>query len=266
LSLVVPLDFDIMTPIELEEHLAHLKLDQAEASQLLGVNPRTLRRWLEGEEVPSLAEAALRAWRTLHDRNLPWKPDSVSLFEDDQNQIQLHRRHTIEMAAVLKRVEKRGGPAHPWSVDLSKNSATFGPFQVGFYNLQSGSFSLSSYRRLDGPPDLARDMPFLEEAAYSINQAFEKARASVPLLKAVAEYTRQHSSAFAADGARRLSPDQKAGRQQKIEALADKLNELADAAAYRKASYVEFESILNKLNDLGFYPQLSLISAVAKAM
>lgn len=256
----------MMTPIELEEHLAQLKLDQAEASQLLGVNPRTLRRWLEGEEVPGLAEAALRAWRTLHDRNLPWKPDSVSLFEDDQNQIELHRQHTLDLAAVLKSVEERGGPAHPWSVDLSKNSATFGPFEVGFYNLQSGGFSLSSYRRVDGPPDPAQDMQFLQEAAYCISKAFEKARASVPLLKAVAQYTRQHSSAFVTDGARRLSPDQRAGRQKKIEALADKLDELADAAANGKASYVEFESILNKLNDLGFYPQLSLVSAVAKAM
>ena len=255
-----------MTPAELEEHLAHLKLGQLEASQLLGVNPRTLRRWLEGEEVPGLAEAALRAWRTLHDRNLPWKPDSVSLFEDDQNQIQLHRRHTIEMAAVFKHVEKRGGPAHPWSVDLSKNSATFGPFEVGFYNLQSGSFSMSSYRRLDGPPDSERDMPFLEEAAYCIHKAFEKALAGVPALKAVAQYTRQHSSAFVTDGPRRLTPDQRAGRQQKIEALADKLDELADAAANGKASYVEFESILNKLHALGFFPEISLISAVAKAM
>ena len=255
----------MMTPKELEEHLAHLKLDQAEASQLLGINPRTLRRWFEGEEVPGLAEAALRAWRTLHDRNLPWKPDSVSLFEDDQNQIEVHRQHSVDLAAVLKRAEKRGGPAHPWSVDLSKNSATFGPFAVGFYNLQSGSFSLSSYRRFDGPPDPARDMPYLEEAAYCISKAFEKARASVPLLKAVAEYARQNSSAFSY-GPRPLTPDQKSRRRQNIEALADKLDELADEATSGKASYAQFENLLNKLNDLGFFPQLSLVSAVAQAM
>jgi hypothetical protein len=259
------MDNDMMTALELEEHLAHLKLGQSEASQLLGVNPRTLRRWLEGEEVPGLAEAALRAWRALHDRNLPWKPDSVSLFEDDQNQIQLHRRHTIEMAAVLKRVEKRGGPVHPWSVDLSKNSATFGPFEVGFYNLQSGYFSLSSYRRRDEAPDLARDMPFLEEAAYCISKAFEKVRDGVPALRAVAQYTRQNSSAFSY-GPRMLTPDQKSRRRQNIEALADKLDELAHAAVDGKASYVEFESILNKLHALGFFPEISLISAVAKAM
>jgi|HubBroStandDraft_1064217.scaffolds.fasta_scaffold224863_2 uncharacterized protein (DUF2141 family) len=254
-----------MTASELEEHLAHLQLGQPEASQLLGVNPRTLRRWLEGEEVPGLAEAALRAWRTLHDRNLPWKPDSVSLFEDNQHQIELHRRHTIEMEAVFKRVQKRGGPAHPWSVDLSKNSANFGPFEVGFYNLQSGSFSLSSYRRRDGAPDLARDMPFIEDAAYCISKAFEKARAGGPALKAVAQYTREHSSAFSY-GPRMLSAEQKSRRRRNIEALADKLDQLAEAATNGKAGYVEFESILNKLHALGFFPQMSLISAVAKAL
>jgi hypothetical protein len=256
----------MMTPVELEDHLAHLKLDQAEASQLLGVNPRTLRRWLQGEEVPGLAEAALRAWRTLHDRNLPWKPDSISLFEDDQKQIELHRQHTIDLSAVLKIVDERGGPAHPWSVNLSRNSAAFGPFEVAFYNLQSGSFSISSYRRRDGRPDPVRDLPFIQDAAFCISKALEKVRAAVPALRAAAEYTRQHSSAFVTDGARRLSPDQRAGRQQKIEILADKLDELADAAANGKTSYSEFESILNKLNDLGFYPELSLVSAVAQAM
>ncbi len=46
---------------------------------------------------------------------------------------------------------------------------------------------------------------------------------SVPTLKAVAQYTREHSSAFVTDGPRRLTPDQRARRQQKIEAPADKL-------------------------------------------
>ena len=95
---------------------------------------------------------------------------------------------------------------------------------------------------------------------------FEKARASVPTLKAVAQYTRQHSSGFVTDGPRRLTPDQRAQRQQKIEALADKLDELAAAAGNGKASYAQFESILNKLHALGFFPEISLISAVAKAM
>jgi len=256
----------MMTTDELTEHLTHLNLDHPEAAQLLGVNPRTLRRWFEGEEVPSLAEAALRAWRALHDRNLPWKPDSFSLVHDDQKQIELHRRHTVDLAAVLKKIEERGGPAHPWIVDLSKRSATFGPFEVGFYDLESGSFSISSYRRLDDPPDLVRDMPFIEEAAFCISKAFEKARAAVPALRAIANYARQHSAAFVVDGARSLTPSQKAGRRQRIEALADKLDELALAARSGKASYGDFENVLQKLHALGFHPKISLISAVAKAM
>ena len=256
----------MMTPNELTEHLAHLNLDPPEAAQLLGVNPRTLRRWFEGEEVPGLAEAALRAWRTLHDRNLPWKPDLVSLFEDDQKQIELHRQHSIDLAEALKIVEERGGPAHPWSVNLPKNSAAFGPLEVGFYNLESGSFSISSYRRRDGRPDPVRDLPFIQDAAFCISKAFEKARAAVPALRAVADYTRQHSAAFVTDGPRRLTPDQRAGRQQKIEALAAKLDELADAAGGGKVSYGDFENVLQKLHALGFYPEISLISAVAKAL
>src|SRR5580700_7118768 len=98
-----------MTAPELNKHLAALQVTPAEAAQLLGVSPRTVRRWLEGEDVPGPAEAALRAWRTLADRHLPWKPDSVSIFEDDQDQIARYRRHTEELGAVLKRVEARGG-------------------------------------------------------------------------------------------------------------------------------------------------------------
>jgi hypothetical protein len=255
-----------MTPNELTDYLTRLNLDPPEAAQLLGVNRRTLRRWFEGEEVPSLAEAALRAWRTLHDRNLPWKPDSVSLFEDDQKQIELHRQHSINLAEALKIVEERGGPAYQWSVNVSKNSAALGPFEVGFYNLESGSFSISSYLKRDGRPDPVPDLPFLQDAAFCISKAFEKARAAVPALRAVAVYTRENASAFVTDGARRLTPEQRVGRQQKIEALADKLDELADAAGNGKVSYEDFEAVLQKLQALGFYPEISLISAVATAL
>jgi hypothetical protein len=67
-------------------------------------------------------------------------------------------------------------------------------------------------------------------------------------------------------GPRRLSPDQRARRQQNSEVLADKLDALADAASSGNGSYAQFENILNKLHALGFFPEISLISAVAKAM
>jgi hypothetical protein len=257
-----------MNAAELGAALAHLGLEQAEAAQLLGVAPRTMRRWLlEGEEIPGPAIVALRAWRAMHDRHLNWKPDAQTLFEDDQDQIAQYRRHVVDMAAAFRRVEQRGGPASQWAVDLSKNSAIFGPFEVGFYQLKGdGGFSLSNYRRRDQAPDVTRDLPLLEDAAYCIGKTISRARAAVPPLKKVAEYTRQHSSIFVTDGPKSLTPTQRAKRQQEIEALADRIDGLASEVAIGKGSYAQFEDILTKLHAAGFFPTMADISAVAKAM
>src|SRR5271167_2478991 len=93
----------IMTPDGLQEHLTYLGLDQAEAARLLNVSPRTLRRWLEGDEVPGPVEQAFKAWRRLHERKLVWRPDTVAINENDQGQIAAHRDHTIELSETLKR-------------------------------------------------------------------------------------------------------------------------------------------------------------------
>ncbi|HJX84791.1 MAG TPA: helix-turn-helix domain-containing protein, partial [Candidatus Angelobacter sp.] len=93
----------------MEHHLSQLGLPQFEAAQLLGVSPRTVRRWLEGEAVPGPVEQVFRAWLRLHDRNLPWRPDSAAIVEDDQEVIALHRAHAINLSDLLARVEARGG-------------------------------------------------------------------------------------------------------------------------------------------------------------
>jgi hypothetical protein len=257
-----------MDAAELGDTLAYLGLDQTEAAQLLGVAPRTMRRWLlEGEEIPGPAIVALRAWRAMHARRMNWKPDAQTLFEDDQDQTERYRRHIVDMDAAMKRVEKRGGPRSPWAVDLSKNSAILGPYEVHFYQLKAdGGFSLSNYRRRDGAPDIAHDMPFLEDAAYCIGKAIARARTALPALKKVADYTRQHSGVFVTDGPKSLTPTQKAKRQQEIEALADRIDELANEVAIGKGSYTQFEDILTKLHAAGFFPMMQDISAVAKAM
>src|ERR1700687_2494273 len=132
---------DIMTTIELEQTLLRLALSQTEAAQLLGVTPRTVRRWLEGEEIPGPAEQAFRAWLRLHERKLPWRPDSAAIAEDDQEQILRHREHAIGLSDILTRVEARGGPRLPWTVDRQRSRATLGPMEVSFYPLANGSFS-----------------------------------------------------------------------------------------------------------------------------
>ena len=167
----------------------------------------------------------------------------------------------------LKRVEQRGGPKSPWTVDLSKNSAILGPFEVGFYRLNGeAGFSLSNYRRRDEAPDVARDMSLLEDAVYCIAKAIAQSRAAVPALKKVADYTRQHSSVFVADSPKLLTSTQKAKRQQEIKAPADRIDEVASEVAIGKGSYKRFEDILMQLHAAGFFPMIEGISAVAKAM
>jgi hypothetical protein len=51
--------------------------------------------------VPGPADQAIRAWVRLHERHLPWRPDSISIAQDDQDQIARHRSHTIDLDAVL---------------------------------------------------------------------------------------------------------------------------------------------------------------------
>src|ERR1039457_753734 len=131
-----------MTKNQLEQYLLRLDLSPAQAAQLLSVSPRTVRRWQEGEDVPGPAEQAIRAWVRLHERHLPWRPDSISIAQDDQDQIARHRSHTIDLDAVLQKVEMRGGAKAPWSVDWDHGRASLETMEVSFYKLQDGGFSL----------------------------------------------------------------------------------------------------------------------------
>lgn len=162
----------MMSATELEQSLLRLALSQTEGAQLLGVTPRTLRRWLEGEEISGPAEQAIRAWLKLHDRKLAWRPDSASIAGHDQDQINKIREHAINLSEIIARVEARGGPQMPWVVDRSRSRATFGPMEVTFYTLQNGSFSLANYTRKDQLPDVERDRSLIEDAAYCISKEF----------------------------------------------------------------------------------------------
>jgi hypothetical protein len=116
----------------------------------------------------------LRAWVRLHDRNLPWRPDEESIVRDDQDQIARHRANVIRLDEILARVEARGGPRVPWSVDRGRQIATLGPMEVSYYKLASGSFSLANYRRKDGEPDVERDWEAIEDAAACVARAMKK--------------------------------------------------------------------------------------------
>jgi hypothetical protein len=321
-----------MTSMELEQSVLRLGLLPAEAAQLLGVAPRTYRRWLDGEEVPGPAEQAIRAWLRLHERRLPWRPDSAAIADDDRDQITRHREHAINLSGIIARVEAGGGPRTPWTVDRQRSRATLGPMEVTFYTLTNGGFSLGNYTRKDGNPDVLRDRELIEDAAYSIAKEFmsgpvtlvyhdrpwrpsvanqkledfpskdaaiqracaamdspgfhdafimagnqplvdkhdlrrecQRRKDSASMLKAVAEYVRQHSSVFARDDGRLWSPEQNARQQRRIEEVGAKMSALAESAGQGTATYEQFETLLGELHKLGFFPETGLVSAAARA-
>jgi hypothetical protein len=163
-----------MTAIEFRECLTQLGLTQTEAARLLEVDPRTARRWAEGNgaDIPGPTEQAFRAWLGLQRRGLPWRPGD----DGDAEQIAPHRAHAIELYELLLRVDKRGGPSDAWDVDIAKGQATLGPVKVSFYKLTNGGFSPSTYSRSDGHPDFKRDWPLIEDAFACIAKAFAEQR------------------------------------------------------------------------------------------
>ena len=258
----------MMSRQELQEHIQVLGLTQAEAAQLLGISPRTVTRWCtEGEEVSGPAEAALRAWRRLDARHLAWRPDSVSIVEDDAERIATHRQEAINLDDLMRRVEARGGPQLPWAVSLPEAEATLGRIHVSFYKLQNGGFSLSVYSRRDGVhPDVQRDWSLVEDAVFCIAQEFEKHRGRADALKAFAAEIRSKANIFGQRGPRLLDPRERAERQKAIEAQADQIDALAERAVEGQlTTYREFNAILSELSNLGYSPPPRLlVSAVAR--
>jgi transcriptional regulator with XRE-family HTH domain len=258
----------MMSGQELQEHIRALGLTQAEAAQLLGISARTVNRWCtESEEVSGPAEAALRAWRRLDTRHLAWRPDSVSIVEDNAERIATHRQEAINLDDILRRVEARGGPQLPWAVSLSQSEATLGRIHVSFYKLQNGGFSVSVYSRRDGVhPDVQRDWPLIEDAVFCITQEFEKHRRRADALKAAAAEIRSKSNVFGQRGPRLLDPMERADRQKAIKVQADQIDALAERAAEGlHTTYREFNAILSELSNLGYSPPSpSFVSAVAR--
>lgn len=254
-----------MTNDELTQALSDLHLSQAEVALLLGVSTRTVRRWFEGEEVPGPAQAAIRAWLSLNKRKLAWKPDSVTVFENDQDQIARLRDHAIRVEALLAKVDKRGGPKTHWTVDLPEHKATLGPIEVGFYLLQNAGFSLSTYTRRDKTPDLDGDWPLVEDAAACIATALGRWRECSESLRAVSQFLRTTPRVFANEGPKLMSAEEKNRRSKIVMGAAGSLDTLADDALLGQATYAAFEELNRTVLGVGMSTDIRLVSEVARA-
>ena len=253
-----------MSHTELSKTLGALGLSPAEAAQLLGVSPRTLRRWLDGEEIPGPAQAAVQAWLALQTRKLAWKPDSVTIFEDDQDQIARLRDHSVRTAELLKRVEARGGPRAPWSVNVAEHKAVLGPIEVGFYLLPNGSFSLGTYTRRDKAPDLESDWPLIEDAASCIATTLAGWKDCSSALEAVACHLRTAHKTFVSSGPRLMSREEKARRTAEVDRIGNRISVLATEALVGRASSAEFEALNQEILALGTRADDALVFEVAR--
>ena len=145
--------------------LGRLGLSQAEAARLLGVRLRTVQRWIAGRpEVAEPAAQALRAWCSLAERGLPWRPDGEAIVIEDPAVVAAARRRSLDLEEILARVAVRGGPKRRWRVNIARRRAATQGIVVSFNLLGDGSFLPASYRRTDGRTDLRHDRPVVEEA------------------------------------------------------------------------------------------------------
>ena len=170
-----------MTNTEFNQYLTILGLKQSDAATLLRVTPRAVRRWQSGEQkIPGTVAELLMAWHQLHLAKIPWGADLESIWYGDDDQIRRHQEHDKTLAALLGRVEARGGPATPWRVNLKEHSATLGPIVVSFYKLLSGSFSLANYWRGDMTASPSRDRLLIEDAVAAFSSEVSKVRKERP--------------------------------------------------------------------------------------
>jgi hypothetical protein len=255
----------MMKQREVLSHLEALDISLGEAATFLGVSKRTVNRWCDGDEVPGPVEAALRAWLSLHKRGLAWRPDSISVLEADEDQIERQRKYAIRFNAMLNEVEKRGGPSTPWKVNFFSSTAKFATSEISFYKLANGGFSIGSYRRSDRHPDLAQDLPLIQDAAFCIANEYQKFGARSAALLDMANYVRANATLFVQDGPAAMPAKQRADHVRRIELLAERLSQLAQDASEGYGSYYQYEEIQRELHAAGFFPKDSLVAAIARA-
>lgn len=155
-----------MTSHELREYLSVLKVTNHELAQLMGVNERTVQRWLSDQtEIPGGIARALEAWFYLDRVGLPWRPDGVQLVRPAFGQVTVALRIDANgsLEDVIRAVLSRGGPTTPWIVDIGRRRATLGHAWIKFKILQYGKFVPQSYGRSDIEPDMLRDRALIED-------------------------------------------------------------------------------------------------------
>ena len=120
----------------------------------------------------------------------------------------------------------------------------------------SSDTALRDITRLVERRILVRDSGGGRSTSYSL------APSSSYILRAMAAYAHEHSEKFVRNGPNMLSAEMTAAKRQVIEAVAAKIDALADAADGRVAA-TAFEKLRQQLHELGFYLRDDHIAALA---
>lgn len=161
---------------ELQSIIDYLGLSQLEAAQLLGVESRTLQRWIAGTYgAPESVAQALHAWRRLAERGFAWRPGSEAVIADDLVEIARLQQQVMKIDDIVSRVAARGGLTKHWWVNLRRRRATTASMVVTFNVLANGGFSPASYYRRRGCLDREADWHDIEEAIVAFGRAVARA-------------------------------------------------------------------------------------------
>ncbi len=114
--------------------------------------------------------------------------------------------------------------------------------------------------------DLVWRKILFKDAAGGRSTSYSLFVALADALRAVAAFTRAHSTVSSSDSSARPSPDQSAARQSAIIALANQISDLAQLSETASVSSNDFQVIMDQLHNLGFYLADDLVPAVVVAL
>ena len=145
------------------------------------------------------AAQALRAWCRLAEKgDRLARSDGNPVEVEDLIGLAENRRAALGLGEIQRPgIGPRGGWRRRWRVNIDRCRASSTAMVVHFNRLADGSFLPASYRRLDGPAQLSRDRPLLEEATA----AFLEAAARMPDAERGAEVRRSDRASMMRDDA-----------------------------------------------------------------
>lgn len=232
-----------MTKEEFRKWREKFGLSQGEIATRFNVSRNTIQNWETGATpLPSTIEGACTVWEDRLKKEMPDIGPLTLIYADGPMFVDPYRPRRMAMlkqeafptnAAALARVQRL------WGRDDFD-----GPFIIE----KSGA-------PLWNQVELMRVVDGSDKGAPTLANTIKK----------VAEYVRTNSHIHARDGARMATTKEQQKDKAMTEAIADELDALVARVPQRTVRYTDFEALLSRLHDLGFFPPNKLVGDVAHA-